>query len=185
MNQFQLEIGIGRIAFTWNSKGLLTGIQWEGSRAPESNLTLRFVGRQLSLEGFRMIESFQEYFAHGLPLKAVAWESIDTSALTEFQSQVYRTILRIPHGETRTYAWVAERLGRPNAQRAVGGALRSNPYPVMIPCHRVVAAQGGLGGFMGVTDPATPELVFKKWLLDLEYRYINPTFGFLGESVAS
>lgn len=166
----------------WNSKGLLTGIHWDGSPPPEANLTLKFVGRQLSLEWFKMIEEFQNYFTGGEPLAGMDWSRIDTSSLTDFQRKVYEQILRIPHGETRTYAWVAERLGRPSAQRAVGGALRSNPFPVMIPCHRVVSSQGGLGGFMGKVDPDLPELRFKKWLLDLEFRYINPTFGFLSAS---
>ena len=65
---------------------------------------------------------------------------------TEFQRRVWRELRRIPHGRTRTYAEVAERIGQPKACRAVGRANGSNPMPLVTPCHRVVGAQG-LGGF--------------------------------------
>jgi len=169
----------GQVLFSWNSAGKLTGIQWQPSPPSENPLTLRFSGRQLSFVGFQLVEEFQAYFEEGLPLSFSGWDSLETSALSEFQRKVYEATLHIPHGETRTYAWVAERLGRPMAHRAVGGALRANPFPVLIPCHRVVSSQGGLGGFMGKVDPEQPELVFKKFLLDLEHRYLNPVFGFL------
>lgn len=65
---------------------------------------------------------------------------------TEFQRKVWRELRRIPHGRTRTYAQIAERIGQPLACRAVGRANGSNPMPLVTPCHRVVGAQG-LGGF--------------------------------------
>lgn len=68
---------------------------------------------------------------------------------TPFQQAVWQEASRIPHGETRSYGWVARRLGRPRAGRAVGQALAQNPLPLAIPCHRVVAAGGGLGGYGG------------------------------------
>lgn len=68
---------------------------------------------------------------------------------TEFQRAVWQEVLRIPHGATLTYGDVAERVGRPGAARAVGQAVGSNPIPLLIPCHRVVASNGGLGGFGG------------------------------------
>ena len=68
------------------------------------------------------------------------------SDLTEFQKKVYEAVKQIPEGEVRTYGWVAEQIGNPKASRAVGNALNRNPYPIMIPCHRVVA-KNGLGGF--------------------------------------
>ena len=179
VNLFQLDVGIGRVTFTWNAQGLLTKIDLSSTTPTDSNLTLRFAGRQLSLDWFRLIENFQEYFEGGRPLAPVDWAGLDVGHLSEFQLKVYRSILEIPHGETRSYAWVAERIGRPFAQRAVGGALRSNPFPILVPCHRVVSSAGGLGGFMGKIDPDQPELQFKKKLLDLEYEYINPVFDFL------
>jgi O-6-methylguanine DNA methyltransferase len=68
---------------------------------------------------------------------------------TPFQRQVWQTLLEIPRGETRSYAWVAQRIGRPRAVRAVGQAVGSNPLPVLVPCHRVLASDGSLCGFGG------------------------------------
>ncbi len=54
---------------------------------------------------------------------------------------------RIPYGEVRTYGWISEQIGRPKASRAVGQALRYNPLPIIVPCHRVIKRDGTLGGF--------------------------------------
>ena len=68
-------------------------------------------------------------------------------ACTPFQRRVYEVILKIPRGQVRTYAEVARTIGRPRAARAVGQALRRNRWAPMIPCHRVVASGGRLGGY--------------------------------------
>jgi len=68
-------------------------------------------------------------------------------APTPFELLVYAVVRRIPTGEVRSYQWVAKQLGRPRAGRAVGQALNRNPWPMVVPCHRVVQADGGLGGF--------------------------------------
>lgn len=70
---------------------------------------------------------------------------------TEFQRRVWDELLRIPHGATRTYGEVARAIGKPGASRAVGLANNRNPVPIIVPCHRVVAA-GGMGGFGGGLD---------------------------------
>ena len=69
--------------------------------------------------------------------------------LTEFQRTVYHAVCRIPRGQTRSYRWVARRIGRPAAARAVGNALNRNPFSPRVPCHRVVRTDGSLGGFAG------------------------------------
>jgi len=69
--------------------------------------------------------------------------------LTPFQWQVLAATATIPLGETRSYKWVAEKIGRPKAMRAVGQALRRNPFPLIIPCHRVIRQDGSLGGYAG------------------------------------
>lgn len=66
---------------------------------------------------------------------------------TQFQQAVWRVAQTIPPGETRSYQWVTEQLGRKNAVRAVAQALRANPVLVRMPCHRVIYASGALGGF--------------------------------------
>lgn len=67
--------------------------------------------------------------------------------LSKFEKAVYRTVSMIPSGSVRSYKWVAERIGAPKACRAVGNALNKNPYPEIIPCHRVVKEDGSIGGY--------------------------------------
>lgn len=80
---------------------------------------------------------------------------------TDFQKKVWRAIQKIPYGQTRSYAWIARQIGKPKAMRAVGQACGANPLPLIIPCHRVVASNGKIGGFTG-------GLFWKKRLLALE-----------------
>ncbi|MFA5260154.1 MAG: MGMT family protein [Candidatus Omnitrophota bacterium] len=79
--------------------------------------------------------------------------------LTDFEWEVLKATLEIPLGETRSYKWIAERIGRPQAVRAVGQALRKNPYPLIIPCHRVIKSSGDLGGYGGKQDPRKARLL--------------------------
>ncbi len=81
--------------------------------------------------------------------------------MTPFAIKVYQAVLKIPLGEVRTYKWVAQKIGHPRAQRAVGQALKNNPYMLIIPCHRVVGSGGEIGGYRGGVK-------MKKKLLDLE-----------------
>ncbi len=67
--------------------------------------------------------------------------------LTSFQKKVLKTVLCIPRGEVRSYKWVAERAGSPRSYRAVGTALNKNPYAPKVPCHRVIASDGSIGGY--------------------------------------
>ena len=69
---------------------------------------------------------------------------------TEFQIKVWRELSRIPFGETRTYKEVAEAIGHPKSSRAVANACAKNPFPIEIPCHRVIRSDGGLGGYSGL-----------------------------------
>ena len=68
---------------------------------------------------------------------------------TPMQRRVWDMVRDIPHGQVTTYAALAERMGMPRAQRAVGVCLASNPVPILVPCHRVIAASGGLGSHPG------------------------------------
>jgi methylated-DNA-[protein]-cysteine S-methyltransferase len=80
---------------------------------------------------------------------------------TPFQNKVWRALLEIPYGQTRSYAQVARTVGNPKAVRAVGTANGSNPVPIVVPCHRVINTGGKLGGYGG-------GLPLKRLLLDLE-----------------
>ena len=88
---------------------------------------------------------------------------LDLSRLTPFQLSVLQAARRIPPGSVWTYGQVARTIGKPTASRAVGQALGRNPVPIVIPCHRVVASDGGLGGYSGGGG-----LDSKRWLLHLE-----------------
>lgn len=81
---------------------------------------------------------------------------------TEFEKKVWETLKEIPYGETRTYKWLAEKIDKPHAFRAVGNALGKNPIPVIFPCHRIIETDGSLGGYSGGTD-------IKRRLLEIEY----------------
>jgi methylated-DNA-[protein]-cysteine S-methyltransferase len=105
------------------------------ARSEESAAALRPISEQL-----------QTYFANAhfrfeLPL--------DLSRLTPFQLTVLQAARRIPPGAMWTYGQVAQAIGKPKASRAVGQALGRNPVPIVIPCHRVVASDGSLGGYSG------------------------------------
>ena len=80
---------------------------------------------------------------------------------TSFQASVWTAALAIPFGETRTYRELAETIGQPGAARAVGNALNRNPLPILVPCHRVIPASGGIGKYGGGAWR-------KAWLLEHE-----------------
>ena len=81
--------------------------------------------------------------------------------LTEFEWKVLSQTVKIPIGETRTYQWIARAIGKPKAGRAVGQALKKNPYPVIIPCHRVIRRDGTLGGYQGKMGTGKKELLLR------------------------
>jgi O-6-methylguanine DNA methyltransferase len=104
--------------------------------------------------------------ANDIPAKVSKWHRAAESALhnilagrdaaelppldpagTAFQQSVWRELRRIPPGQTRSYREIAKRIGKPKAVRAVGGACGANPIPVLVPCHRVLAANKKIGGF--------------------------------------
>ncbi|MBA7627251.1 Methylated-DNA--protein-cysteine methyltransferase [subsurface metagenome] len=91
-----------------------------------------------------LISRLQTYFDGG---KATFPDELDLSRATPFQRRVWEATRLIPYGETRSYAWVAQQVDEPGAARAAGQALARNPLPIIIPCHRVIASDGKLGGF--------------------------------------
>ncbi|HSW28839.1 MAG TPA: methylated-DNA--[protein]-cysteine S-methyltransferase [Longimicrobiales bacterium] len=74
---------------------------------------------------------------------------LDLEAVTGFQREVYDELMKVPYGRVITYGDLADAVGRAELARAVGQAVGANPVPILIPCHRVVAAEGRLGGFTG------------------------------------
>ena len=108
----------------------------------------------------RVIDQLHEYFS----ARRVSFDlPVDLSAQTPFQREVLVTACRISAGQVWTYRRVAEVMGRPKSSRPVGQALAHNPIPIVIPCHRVIASDGTLGGYSGGSG-----LDAKGWLLRLE-----------------
>ena len=104
-------------------------------------------------------EQFNAYFAGRLQ----TFEVPLAARGTEFQQQVWQALTRIPYGQTRSYADIAETIGNPKAVRAVGAANGRNPLAIIVPCHRVIGRDGSLTGYAG-------GLAIKQWLLTHEQK---------------
>jgi methylated-DNA-[protein]-cysteine S-methyltransferase len=141
--------------------------------SPVGNLYLVFDGKSLREIHFRkpadmlrrgkapplLKKELKEYFESG---REEFTQRIVLTGGTEFEKAVWHALMEIPYGETRTYKWLAEKIGKPNASRAVGQALSRNPIPIIIPCHRIIESDGTIGGYSGGID-------IKRRLLDIEY----------------
>ena len=106
----------------------------------------------------QLVKELDEYFGGGRKTFSLP---LDPAKGTPFQRKVWEQLTEIPFGETRSYAQVAAAAGNPRAARAVGSANKRNQIPILIPCHRVVQADGSLGGYNSGTH-------IKKALLELE-----------------
>lgn len=114
----------------------------------------------------RAANQLQEYLAG----KRRAFDLPLAPAGTEFQKRVWAALVDIPYGETRSYSDIAAAIGNPRACRAVGGANNKNPLAIVVPCHRVVGANGALVGYASGTK-------IKAFLLDLERRAVAGDAG--------
>lgn len=153
MPQLSLHTLCGELTLT-EEDGAIVALDWGRGRDQEPTPLLRRAAGQLQdyLDGLRL--GFDD-----LPLNPAG---------TPFRQRVWAAMRAIPPGETRSYAELARLLG--SAARAVGQACGANPLPILIPCHRVVAANGSLGGYSGGDGLAT-----KRFLLDLERRALRRT----------
>jgi len=112
-------------------------------------------------EVLSLCRDIQAYF-DGAPIRP-PWKLLDLRDLTPLQQVVLKTVATVPRGTTRTYGQIAAQIGRPRACRFVGTALACNPFPVVIPCHRIVRGDGSPGSFSGGTE-------LKRRMLALEER---------------
>jgi methylated-DNA-[protein]-cysteine S-methyltransferase len=104
-------------------------------------------------------KELKEYFENG---REEFTQKIGLTKGTEFDKKVWLALKEIPYGETRTYKWLAEKIGKPGACRAVGQALSRNPLPILLPCHRIIESDGTIGGYSSGID-------IKRRLLEIEY----------------
>lgn len=147
------QTDIGEIGIV-ESKSAITHLCFQREQVPEDAVMqetelLKEAGRQLRdyLAGKRI--------EFALPLAPVG---------TEFMITVWEALRAIPYGETKSYKSIAQSIGRPRAARAIGLANHKNPIPILIPCHRVIGADGKLIGYLG-------GLQIKKHLLELENQH--------------
>jgi methylated-DNA-[protein]-cysteine S-methyltransferase len=149
----EISTPVGRLRLTGDEEGL-RGISFQNRFRPGEIAEDDEQAREPFREVIAQLEAYfvRERFAFDLPLAPEG---------TPFQREVWSALLAIPYGETVSYGELARRLGRSNASRAVGAANGQNPIPIIIPCHRVIGADGSLTGFGG-------GLAIKRRLLELE-----------------
>ncbi|NJD57033.1 MAG: methylated-DNA--[protein]-cysteine S-methyltransferase [Nitrospirae bacterium] len=144
-----LRSSIGTLYLIFCSSSL-TGISFEKPSGIISRQTKHSIAAKKELGEYfldgRMEFSIKTSFAEG----------------TEFEKEVWAVLADIPYGETRTYKWIADKMGKPHASRAVGNALAKNPIPLIYPCHRIIESDGSIGGY-------TPGIDIKRRLLEIEY----------------
>lgn len=120
--------------------------------ATPQGISLIRPGRQARAEtaaGRRLVDrAREELHQYLLGQRTYFSVPLDLSSVPDFQAKVLRAAGSIPFGQARAYAWVAQRIGHPRAVRAVGTALGKNPVPLIVPCHRVLKSDGGVGGYI-------------------------------------
>jgi len=143
------DTAIGTCGIAWNTNGI-AGINLPDATPAKvlQRLHERFEGAIESAPSTKVQIVIQQIQAL-LAGKAVNFNGVllDMHGVPEFHQRVYELVRTIPVGSTLSYGEVAQRLDKPGAARAVGQAMGRNPFPIIVPCHRVVAANGKLGGF--------------------------------------
>jgi methylated-DNA-[protein]-cysteine S-methyltransferase len=160
----QFETAIGRMGIRWSSRGV-AAIRWSVAGEPVGRIdSPRWV--RAAVDGIASLLDGDGAELSSVPLDFDGVDPVDRS--------VYEAARRITPGETRTYGQLARAVGEPDARR-VGVALARNRFPIVVPCHRVVAADGGLGGFS-----APGGLVTKRRLLAIERVYADQSQTLFG-----
>lgn len=144
MNSFAYESPVGWLNYVLDTDGALLELLFSDEPAG-------------GLEATNVAKALDRYFAGD----SAAFDLPVRPKGTEFQRQVWAQLQRIPFAETRSYGQIAEALGNPGSVRAVGAANGANPIAIVIPCHRVIGANGSLTGFGGGLER-------KAWLLEHE-----------------
>ncbi|MFI5251200.1 MAG: methylated-DNA--[protein]-cysteine S-methyltransferase [Bacteroidota bacterium] len=142
---------VGTLEITANDKGI-TGLNFVSQRGKSAHQNAHMKKCLAELEQY--FKGARKRFTVNLVLEG-----------TEFQKKVWRALLTIPYGKTASYLDIARLIGNKNAMRAVGGANHRNPVAIIVPCHRVIAHDGSLGGYGG-------GLPNKEWLLAHERKII-------------
>lgn len=156
-----IETALGWVGLVMGPGGLRAATLPRASRTEAEAETLAAGGR-FDLEDDRLEEAGQllRAYAKGAPAPIESFP-VDLPPCTPLQREAWLALREIPRGEVRSYGWLAARVGRPGAARAMGRMVGTNPLPLWLPCHRIVAADGSLHGYGG-------GLALKERLLRLE-----------------
>jgi len=169
LNVVELDTPVGPVTLVAGAKGLCALDFADRRDHVRRNLERRFgpveLQRQSTLPG--IVENVQAYMAGDL--RALGRVPVDPGG-TPFQQRVWTELRRIPPGATLSYGELARAVGRPGAGRAVGMANARNPIAIVIPCHRVIGADGSLCGYAG-------GVTRKQWLLNHERRWASAVVG--------
>jgi len=140
-----LDSPVGQLRIAWNGRGVAAVESAPDDRAFEARFQAR-TGRPI-----RRVEALPADLARAIERRLGgdrrARIALDTRGTTDFEQAVWSKALEIPRGEVRPYGWIAAEIGRPKAVRAVGTALGHNPFPLIVPCHRVVRSDGTIGQY--------------------------------------
>ena len=157
MNFTLFETAIGCCGIVWSERGI-AGVQLpeRSEAATRSRLLRRFPAARDAIPPAEVRRAIDDIVALlGGERRDLNHVTLDVGAVSEFHQRVYEVARRIPAGETLSYGEVAERLGDRNLARDVAEALSENPCPIIVPCHRILAAGGKTGGFSAPGGVAT------------------------------
>ncbi|MDR6566096.1 MULTISPECIES: methylated-DNA--[protein]-cysteine S-methyltransferase [Chitinophaga] len=156
-----MDSPVGQLTLIASDKGL-AAVLWENELPDRVNINAGTIDIHHPIL-CQAEEQLNEYFAKKRTSFSVELDFVGTA----FQKKIWKALLTIPFGETRTYGQIAKQIGDPKAVRAVGGAANKNPISIIAPCHRVIGASGKLVGFAG-------GIATKNRLLQLENK-VSPT----------
>jgi methylated-DNA-[protein]-cysteine S-methyltransferase len=158
---------LGDLRVAVSTRGLVA-VEWSNAQ-PELDSYLARLDSKIELNQ-KMIQPYAKEILEYLKGRRAKFTfKIDWQTLKPFQLKALKAVFAVPYGQTRTYADIAMQIGHPFAYRAVGRANATNPMPLVIPCHRVIGADGKLHGYGGGDGLPT-----KEWLLKLEKGIIFP-----------
>lgn len=143
--------------FTFKTEKILTQLTEQAEKIEPTDLA-KYADNPNAQVLSQTIQQLDDYFTGKRQVFDIP---LDLSTGTGFQQKVWQALLQIPYGQTISYAQLALNIGQPTAFRAVANANGRNPISLIVPCHRVIASDGGLGGYTGGTD-------IKQILLDIE-----------------
>jgi len=140
---------LGTCAIAWSPRGISRIVLPEATRARTERRMRALLGGGVEAKPPRSVADAARRVARHVAGRPQSFGDVelDMSGNAPFSRKVYRALRRVPAGKTVTYAELAKSAGSPGAARAVGRAMAKNPFPIVVPCHRVLAASGKVGGF--------------------------------------